>query len=72
MTDAALEAALFAAVGTKQGHRRQLEPDWSEIHASSSAKHVTLAMPRAFAARRGSETARAGQHQGGRHQGLPL
>ena len=32
MTDGALEAALFAAVGTKQGHRRHLEPDWAEIH----------------------------------------
>ena len=37
MTDGALEAALFAAVGTKQGHRRHLEPDWAEIHANSSA-----------------------------------
>jgi hypothetical protein len=27
MTDGALEAALFAAVGTKQGHRRHAEPD---------------------------------------------
>src|SRR6476660_2333219 len=27
MTDDALEAGLFAAVGTKQGHRRHLEPD---------------------------------------------
>ena len=32
MTDSALEAALFAAVGTKQGYRRRTEPDWSEIH----------------------------------------
>ena len=27
MTDSALEAALFAAVGTKQGYRRRTEPD---------------------------------------------
>ena len=27
MTDGALEAVLFAAAGTKQGHRRHLEPD---------------------------------------------
>ena len=44
MTDAALEAALFAAVGTKQGHCRHLEPDWAEIHRELKRKHVTLAM----------------------------
>jgi transposase len=44
MTDAALEAALFAAVGTKQGHRRHLEPDWTEIHRELKRKHVTLAI----------------------------
>ena len=37
MTDAALETALFAAAGTKQGHRRQVEPDWAEFTVSSSA-----------------------------------
>ena len=44
MTDDALEAALFAAVGTKQGHRRHLEPNWAEIHRELKRKHVTLAM----------------------------
>jgi transposase len=44
MTHSALEAALFAAVGTKQGHRRRTEPDWSEIHRELKRKHVTLAM----------------------------
>ena len=44
MTDSALEAALFAAVGTKQGYRRRTEPDWSEIHRELKRKHVTLAM----------------------------
>jgi transposase len=44
MTDSALEAALFAAVGTKQGHRRRAEPDWAEIHRDLKRKHVTLAM----------------------------
>jgi transposase len=44
MTDAALEAALFAAAGTKQGHRRHAEPDWAEIHRELKRKHVTLAM----------------------------
>ena len=31
MTDAALEAQLFTAVGTKQGHRRRDEPDWAVV-----------------------------------------
>jgi hypothetical protein len=44
MTDAALEAARFAAVGTKQGHRRHVEPDWAKIHGELKRKHVTLAM----------------------------
>src|SRR6058998_2567436 len=32
LTDAALEARLFADAGTKQGHRRQVEPDWASTH----------------------------------------
>src|SRR5262249_61329836 len=40
MTDSVLEAALFAAVGTKQGHRRHVEPDWAEIRrAQAQARH---------------------------------
>src|SRR2546423_9444661 len=41
MTDTALEAALFAASGTKQGHRRRVEPDWAEIppRAQAQARH---------------------------------
>ena len=31
LTDAALEARLFADIGAKQGHRRQVEPDWASI-----------------------------------------
>jgi len=42
LTDAALEARLFTAVGTKQGHRRHSEPDWAEIHRELKRKHVTL------------------------------
>ena len=42
MTDAALEARLFTAVGTKQGHRRHAEPDWAAIHRELKRKHVTL------------------------------
>ena len=37
MTDTALETALFAAAGTKQGHRRHVEPDWAEMHRASSS-----------------------------------
>src|SRR5712691_5623297 len=33
MTDAALEARLFATAGTKQGHRRRDEPDWAATRA---------------------------------------
>src|SRR5271169_4903065 len=44
MTDSALETALFAAAGTKQGHRRHIEPDWAEVHRELKRKHVTLTM----------------------------
>jgi hypothetical protein len=44
LTDAALEARLFAEAGTKQGHRRQLEPDWASIHREPKRKHVTLSI----------------------------
>src|ERR1700730_13309334 len=44
MTDAVLEAKLFADAGTKQGHRRQVEPDWASIHRELKRKHVTLAI----------------------------
>src|ERR1700737_1093968 len=42
MTDAALEAQLFAVGGTKQGHRRRAEPDWVAVHRELKRKHVTL------------------------------
>src|SRR5215831_16895037 len=42
LTDAVLEARLFTAVGTKQGHRRHSEPDWVEVHRELKRKHVTL------------------------------
>jgi transposase len=42
MTDAVLEAQLFTAVGTKQGHRRRTEPDFAAIHRELKHKHVTL------------------------------
>src|SRR5947209_4010448 len=43
-TDAALEARLFADAGTKQGHRRQVEPDWASTHRELKRKHVTLSI----------------------------
>ena len=44
MTYSALETALFASAGPKQGHRRHAEPDWAEIHRELKRKHVTLTM----------------------------
>jgi transposase len=44
ITDAALEAQLFTAVGKKQGHRRCAEPDWAALHRELKRKHVTLQM----------------------------
>lgn len=44
MTDAALETQLYTLVGTKQGHRRQAEPDWATIHRELKRKHVTLSI----------------------------
>src|SRR2546430_9198148 len=46
MTDTALETALFAAAGTKQGHRRHAEPDWAQIHRELKRKYVTLTIDR--------------------------
>lgn len=42
--DAALEARLFPDASTKQGHRRQVEPDWTSIHRELKRKHVTLSI----------------------------
>lgn len=44
LTDAALETRLYTLVGTKQGHRRQAEPDWATIHRELKRKHVTLSI----------------------------
>ena len=44
MTDAVLEAMLYADAGGKQGYRRQIEPDWSTIHRELKRKHVTLSL----------------------------
>ena len=37
-----LEAQLFAAFGTKQGHWRRAESDSAAIHRELKHKHVTL------------------------------
>ena len=42
MTDAALEAALYASRRSKRGHRRIEEPDWAGLHRELKRKHVTL------------------------------
>ncbi len=42
MTDAALEAALYANRRSKRGHRRIEEPDWPAVHRELKRKHVTL------------------------------
>jgi transposase len=42
LSDAVLEARLFSAAGSKQGHRRHPEPDWAEVHRELKRKHVTL------------------------------
>jgi transposase len=41
MTDAALEERLFTPTGTKQGHRRQVEPDWAAVHRELKRKHAS-------------------------------
>lgn len=42
LTDAVLEAKLYGPQGTRQGHRRQIEPDWAHVHRELKRKHVTL------------------------------
>jgi transposase len=44
VTDSHLEAALYTNRGTKQGHRRHAEPDWTAVHRELKRKHVTLAI----------------------------
>jgi transposase len=46
VTDAALEARLFASAGcgSRQGHRRIAEPDWAAVHRELKREHVTLSI----------------------------
>jgi transposase len=41
MTDAVLEARLFANAGTAAGQRRHADPDWAAIHRVNSRAIVT-------------------------------
>jgi transposase len=42
LTDAALEALLFAGAGAMAGQRRKAEPDWTEVHRELRRPGVTL------------------------------
>ena len=42
MADADLETRLYGEAGTKQGHRRRVEPDWAALNRELKRKHVTL------------------------------
>ena len=44
ITDDLNRALTFATTGTKQGHRRQVEPDWAVVHRELKRKHVTLSI----------------------------
>jgi transposase len=44
VADADLEARLYKNAGTKQGLRRQVEPDWAAVHRQLKRKHVTLSI----------------------------
>jgi transposase len=44
VTDGDLEARLYKNTGTKQGHRRQIEPNWAAVHRELKCKHVTLSI----------------------------
>jgi transposase len=44
MSDEALEEQLYSTAGSKQGHRRQAEPDFSQVHRELKRKHVTLSI----------------------------
>src|SRR5205085_8950126 len=44
LTNAVLENRLYGNAGTKQGYRRNVEPDWALIHRELKRKHVTLSI----------------------------
>jgi hypothetical protein len=42
LSDAELEAKLYAFRRSKRGHRLHVEPDWQAVHRELKRKHVTL------------------------------
>ena len=44
LTDTVLEDRLYGNAGTRQGYRRNVEPDWAMIHRELKRKHVTLSI----------------------------
>ena len=42
ISDKELEVRLYGERGSKQGHRRQSEPDWPALNRELKRKHVTL------------------------------
>jgi transposase-like protein len=44
MSDEALEEQIYSTAGSRQGHRRQAEPDFSQVHRELKRKHVTLSI----------------------------
>ena len=44
MSDEALEEQIYSTAGSRQGHRRQAEPDFSQVHRELRRKHVTLSI----------------------------
>jgi transposase len=44
ISDETLEEQLYSTAGSKQGHRRHAEPDFSQIHRELKRKHVTLSI----------------------------
>ncbi|MBP9232987.1 MAG: transposase [Phenylobacterium sp.] len=42
LADAELEARLYGEAGTKQSHRRWVEPDWAALNHELKRKQVTL------------------------------
>ena len=44
VSDDQLEQLLYKNAGSKQGFRRQVEPDWAAVHRELKRKHVTLSI----------------------------
>ena len=44
VSEEVLAQRLYGRAGSKQGHRRQAEPDWAGIHRELKRKHVTLSI----------------------------